>query len=80
MAAPVEVVVAGSIAYLAGWWDGMPLVDVADPSHPTEVGRLDTPGYTLHVAVHAAGVDERCTTCIRKAYLADGDGGSVSQT
>src|SRR5262249_10784397 len=39
----------GDIAYLATWW-GLTVVDFSDPAIPREIGRQETPHYTLAVA------------------------------
>jgi hypothetical protein len=56
-----ELVLAGSLVYLAGGGAGLQVVDVTSPTAPRIVGTLDTPGTASGVAV--AG-----TT----AYVADG--------
>jgi hypothetical protein len=43
---------------------GLRIIDVSNPSSPTEVGFLDTPGWAYSVAVSGS-----------VAYVADGDGG-----
>jgi hypothetical protein len=60
-----EIVVANDIAYLAGYWSGLRVIDVSDPEAPVELGTLDTPGNAFGIAVADALV-----------YLADR--GSVS--
>jgi hypothetical protein len=57
------VAVSGGYAYVA---DGpcLRIVNVANPSAPTEAGFYDTPGYACGVTVEGS-----------YAYVADGDGG-----
>jgi hypothetical protein len=43
--------------------DGLRIINVADPAHPTEAGFYDTPGWAWGVAVSGS-----------YAYVADGDG------
>lgn len=56
-----EVVISGTLAYVAAGGAGLRVVDVSDPAHPTEVGAWDSLGYAEGVAV-AGGT----------LYLADG--------
>jgi len=61
----VDIAVSGTYAYVADEWDGLAVVNIADPSHPALVGQLDT-GDMYSVAV--AGT---------KAYLIDRDRGLI---
>ncbi|MGC9334315.1 MAG: Ig-like domain-containing protein, partial [Anaerolineae bacterium] len=56
-----DVVVSGTLAYVAAGGAGLRVVDVSDPAHPVELGTWDSPGYAEGVA--AAG---------NSVYLADG--------
>ena len=56
--------VAGHYAYTADSFDGLRVIDVANPAAPVKVGNYDTPGDAEDVAV--AG---------HTAYVADGDSG-----
>ncbi len=56
-----DIVVSGTLAYVAAGGAGLRVVDVSDPAHPTEVGAWDSPGYAEGVAVEGTTV-----------YLADG--------
>jgi len=55
------VAVSGTLAYVAAGGAGLRVVDVADPTRPTEVGAWDSRGYAEGIAVAGA-----------TAYLADG--------
>jgi uncharacterized protein (TIGR03437 family) len=55
------VAVAGRLAYVAAGGAGLRVVDVSDPTRPTEVGAFDTRGYSEGIAVVGTTV-----------YLADG--------
>ncbi len=61
---PVGIAVSGTIAYLAGSYGGVAIVDVSDPFNPKLVGSYDTPGTTQGMAV--AG---------NRAYAADSQSG-----
>jgi parallel beta-helix repeat protein len=56
-----DIVVSGTLAYVAAGGAGLRVVDVSDPAHPTELGAWDSPGYAEGVAVAGNTV-----------YLADG--------
>jgi parallel beta-helix repeat protein len=56
-----DVAVSGNLAYVAAGGAGLRIVDVSNPSHPTEIGAWDSRGYAEGVAV-AGNV----------AFLADG--------
>ena len=56
-----DVAVSGKFAYVAAGGAGLRVVDISDPSHPTEVGAWDSSGYAEGVAVAGNIV-----------YLADG--------
>jgi len=56
-----DVVVSGTLVYVAAGGAGLRVVDVSDPAHPIEVGAWDSPGYAEGVAVAGDIV-----------YLADG--------
>ena len=56
--------VASGYAYVAAGRGGLRAVDISDPTDPTEVGILDTPGTSEDIAVVG-----------NYAYVADGDGG-----
>lgn len=58
------VAVSGSYAYVADGPAGVRIIDVSDPSTPTEVGSCDTPGRARDVVVAGS-----------HAYVADYDGG-----
>ena len=58
------VAAQGSYAYVADFGDGLRVISVADPSHPTEVGYYDTPGQADGVVVLG-----------ELAYVSDGDSG-----
>jgi len=58
------VAVVGSTAYVAAGSGGLRIIDVSDPTAPSEVGAYDTPGSASGVAVLGSTV-----------YVADGDGG-----
>lgn len=59
-----DVAVAGSYAYVADYYGGLRVIDVANPAAPDEVGAHDTPGSARGVAVAGS-----------YAYVADWDGG-----
>ena len=46
-----SVAVAGALAAVAAWDEGLVLVDLANPEWPLEIGRIDTPGYVRSVAI-----------------------------
>jgi hypothetical protein len=48
---PLGVAVSGSVAYVAGAYRGLFLFNVSNPSSPTQVGTVDTPGVAEDVAV-----------------------------
>lgn len=56
--------VIGHTAYIAYGWEGIKLVDVADPRHPALLGKLNTPGDARDVRVQGD-----------IAYVADWDPG-----
>lgn len=56
-----DVMVSGTVAYVAAGGAGLRVLDVADPAHPIEIGSWDSPGYAEGVAVAGSTV-----------YLADG--------
>ncbi|MFO7918974.1 MAG: PQQ-binding-like beta-propeller repeat protein [Anaerolineae bacterium] len=58
----LAVALSGDHAYVAAGDGGLRVVDVADPSHPSEVGSCDPPGNAYGVAVSG--------NC---AYVADGN-------
>ena len=58
------VTVSGDYAYVADYKEGLRVIDVSDPTSPTEVGYYNTPGYAEDVAVSGD-----------YAYVADGGGG-----
>lgn len=60
----VDLVVEGSYAYVAAYAGGLRVLDVSNPSTPTQIGMLDTPDNVHSVAV-AGDV----------AYLASGNDG-----
>jgi hypothetical protein len=43
----VDVAVSGSYAYVADGYGGLRIINVSNPSNPTEVGFYDTPGVCL---------------------------------
>jgi hypothetical protein len=53
-----------TLVYLANTYDGLRILNVSDPTNPTEIGRLDSPGVAH--GVHVSG---------DYAYLADEGGG-----
>ncbi len=55
-----DVVVDGSIAYVAGSQGGLYVVDVADPEAPAFVGGADLPGKAIDVAVSESAVYVAC--------------------
>lgn len=59
-----SLAVVGSHAYIAAGLAGLRVIDIADPTAPTEIGFYDTPGDTWGVAV---GED--------RVYVADGYAG-----
>ena len=46
---PIDVFVQGSYAYVAAGSDGLRIVDISDPTAPTEVGFYDTPDDALGI-------------------------------
>jgi len=56
-----DIVVSGTLAYVAAGGAGLRAVDVSDPANPAELGAWDSPGYAEGVAVAGNTV-----------YLADG--------
>jgi hypothetical protein len=46
-----HVVVAGNYAYLVNYFNGLYIINVSDPAHPTQVGFYDTSGNAWGVAV-----------------------------
>ena len=38
--------VSSGHAYLANWWEGLRVIDVGDPTTPTEIGFFEIPGST----------------------------------
>ena len=63
----MEIVLAQDYAYVAGGYQGLRIIDVSDPTSPSEVGFYDTPGHAWGIAV-AAGDPQGHTY----AYVADG--------
>ena len=61
---PSDVAVAGSYAYVADWFGGLRVINVANPAAPIEVGFYDTPGNASGVAVAGS-----------YAYVADSEAG-----
>lgn len=61
-----DVAIAGHFAYTVGLYGGLRIIDVRDPTSPSEVGTYTTPGSVEGVA--AAG---------DYTYMADGDGGML---
>lgn len=53
------VIVTGGFAYVAG--EDLRIIDVSDPTHPSVVGNLDTPGSTRSLAVSRNSVLVRVT-------------------
>lgn len=60
----LDIAVAGTRAYAAGWAGGLLIFDISDPAAPVRLGRLHTPGYSYGVAVSGT-----------LAYVAEGGGG-----
>ncbi len=58
-----DVVVTGQRAYVAAGSAGLAELDIADPTHPTVLAALDTPGHAWSVAHRG------------RIYVADGPGG-----
>lgn len=58
------VTVRDRYAYVAAYRSGLHILDVQDPTMPTEVGFYDTPGHTWQVLLSGD-----------HAYVADGDSG-----
>jgi hypothetical protein len=56
-----DIVVSGTLAYVASGGAGLRVVNVSDPANPTEVGAWDSPGYAEGIAISGQIV-----------YLADG--------
>ena len=50
-----DLVVSGSLAYVAAWDAGLAIVDVSDPNAPLLVGGYDTTGAARGVALDAGG-------------------------
>jgi hypothetical protein len=48
---PLDVAVVDSLALVADWSNGLRIVNIADPTNPTEVGLFTGPRSTLGVAV-----------------------------
>jgi len=46
-----DVVVRGTLAYVAAGGAGLRVVDISNPTHPTEAGAWDSPGYAEGVAI-----------------------------
>ena len=51
MASARAVAVAGDLAAVGAWDEGLVLADLADPTAPVEIGRIDTPGYVRSTAI-----------------------------
>ncbi len=49
-----DIVVDGTRAFVAAGAGGLLVFDVSNPAAPSRIGRLDTPGYAVGVAVPAA--------------------------
>ncbi len=58
-----DVVLAGDLAYIADYDNGLRIVSLADPTAPVEVGAYDSPGYTTDIWLHPP-----------YAFLSDGAG------
>ncbi len=71
----MEIVLAQDYAYVAGGYQGLRIIDVSDPTSPSEVGFYDTPGHAWGIAV-AAGDPQGHTY----AYVADGDSPQTDRT
>jgi hypothetical protein len=48
---PLDVAVAGNLALVADWSNGLRIVNIADPTNPTQVGLFTGPRSTFGVAV-----------------------------
>ncbi len=46
-----KVEVAGNLAYVASLMNGLQIVDLSEPAHPSRAGAYDTPGYAYGLAV-----------------------------
>ncbi|HYN88856.1 MAG TPA: hypothetical protein VER55_10010 [Ardenticatenaceae bacterium] len=64
----MDVAVQGGEAYLASGWQGVTVVDVADPTAPRVLRTLDPPGY---------GFAQGITIANNTVYIADGEGGGL---
>ncbi len=58
----------GTMAYVADGLNGLVVVDISDPAHPTKLGTYDTVGFTVDVTLSSDGT---------KAYISDGFNGLV---
>ena len=58
----------GTKAYIADGYNGLVVLDITDPSNPTQLERLDTEDYAYDVTLSKDG---------SKAYIADGGNGLV---
>ncbi len=58
-----DVALAGELAYIADYDQGLRIVSLADPTAPVEVGAYDSPGYTTDIWLH-----------LPYAFLSDGAG------
>ena len=58
------VYVSGNYAYVAGWYSGLQVIDISDPTKPTPAGSYNTPGDAYGVYVSG-----------NYAYVADDEAG-----
>jgi len=48
----LDTVVRNGIAYIADWQGGVRTLDVSDPTSPSLLGFVDTPGQATHIKLH----------------------------
>lgn len=46
-----NLIISGNYAYVAGWWEGLEVIDISDPSHPFLAGVYSSGGRASDIAI-----------------------------